>query len=250
MLKIHKVNRLIFGLLFIAAIAGCFYRPHEFLIQANYQPGQSGLGPNRVEFPASDGFKLTGQFYSNDGTASSAAVILINHFGSNPAHYTSLRDKLLHSGYEVLAYDIRGHGDNQSVSASSADSYKDVLGAVEFLKKAAPGKKIGIIGASAGANIAFVGSGASPEILATVLLSPAKFGFLGQPLPENLPGFNIQNILILSDQQDFNKAETFYLLANNFKEQKIYPGFGHGGFLLNHPEVNEAIIAFLNKRLK
>lgn len=204
-----------------------------------------------VKFSAADGYKISGSFYPSSSKQKSKTVILVHQFGSNRHDFDILIPELLNSGFTVLDYDIRGMGKSQNGPTQINDFPKDVIGAVNFLKTKAEvdPDKIAIIGASVGANVAYVVSGSVPDIKAAISLSPSNTGSRGVLLGLDIPNFSPHNIFIASDEKEKADADFVFSLSKEIKQQKVYPGFGHGVVLLKSKEARRDILDFLKKIL-
>lgn len=96
---------------------------------------------------------------------SHAAVILIHQGGSDHTEWNFMVSHLLNMNYVVFAYDVRGHGKSDKVT----DLYalyndpklapKDLKAVIKYLKSIEyiDEKRIAVLGASIGANLANVG---------------------------------------------------------------------------------------------
>lgn len=204
-----------------------------------------------VSFIAPDGYKISGTFWIPNSKERRPAIILSHQFNSTRHDYDSFIPVLLKNEYAALAYDTRGFGESKNGAANIDDFPKDVIGAVDFLKKQAEvdSTKIGIIGASVGANIAFVVSGSIAEIRAAVALSPSNTGARGVLLGNVIPNFSPGRIFIASDEREKSDADFIFAKSAEPKEQKIYPKFGHGVGLLRSSEAQNDILLFLKQML-
>ena len=82
-----------------------------------------------------------------------------------------LARRLFHRGFNVLLFDIRGHGesDGERLSAGYFEKW-DVLGAYDFLvQRGAPPGKVGLLGWSLGGATALLASAEEPAIKAVVV---------------------------------------------------------------------------------
>lgn len=202
-----------------------------------------------ADFAASDGYRLKATVWVSPD-ADAPAIILVHQYGSNRHDFDAFVPALLSEGYTVLAYDIRGFGESRDGPANINDFPKDVVGAVRFLaSQKAPPSRIGIIGASVGANVAFVASGSVPDIAAAVALSPSNTGPRGVLMGNDIQGFHPNSILIASDEREKSDADFMFNLTRDPKEEKTYPGFGHGVSLLQSADARNDILAFLRARL-
>ena len=146
------------------------------------RPSDYGMAYEDVFFPAMDGVMLEGWFIPAEG---SDKLVIVNHFiGANrygyPGHlepwtgqggfevnfveaYKALHD----AGYNVLAYDLRGHGHSAdgagSITGVGAIEWRDVIGSVRFAKDKMPGAKIALHSQCMGCNATFVAMEKHPE---------------------------------------------------------------------------------------
>lgn len=155
--------------------------------------GKPPADPNRVEFTTEDGFKLVGSFFpAKDGVITKPEYdrpILICVHGMNEKRAVwknnGLVDDALDWGFNVLTYDIRGHGESvykngkkfefsDFTSEDILNMPLDVRAAIKFIiSNYATNGRIAVIGASIGANSALSMAWNEPSIRSLVLLSPS-----------------------------------------------------------------------------
>src|SRR5207244_2712164 len=111
--------------------------------------------------------------------------------------------------------------------------------------------RIGVIGASFGANLAYVAAGTFPEIDAAVALSPNARPVSGGLLGEGIVGFKAPHaILFAADGTEGPDAQTVAAKAEQPVEVKVYsPGKAHGVELLNNPQAAADVLAWLQAHL-
>ena len=146
------------------------------------RPSDHGMAYEDVFFPAIDGVMLDGWFIPSEG---SNKLVIVNHFiGANrygyPGHlepWTSQGGfevnfldayKALHdAGYNVLAYDLRGHGHSAdgagNITGVGAIEWRDVIGSVRFAREKMPGAKIALHSQCMGCNSTFLAMEKHPE---------------------------------------------------------------------------------------
>lgn len=215
------------------------------------QNNTDGLESRDVSFVASDGYKLSGTFWTPDSKEQPSVIILSHQFNSTRHDYDTFIPILLKNGYAVLAYDTRGFGESRNGTTNINDFPKDAIGAIDFLQKQTEvnSSHIGIIGASVGANVAFVISGITQELRAAVALSPSNTGARGVLLGNDVPNFSPTRIFIASDEREKSDADFIFTKATEPKEQHTYPGFGHGIGLLRSTDAQNDILLFLKRML-
>lgn len=218
------------------------------------QKGESGgdsFASRDIFFSASDGYQLSGTYSIPNIEGSVPAIILSHQFNSDRHDFDLFIPRLLNEGYAVLAYDTRGFGESANGDADINNFPKDVEGALSYLKEQeeVDASRVGIIGASVGANVAFVSSGSIGEIRAAVLLSPSDTGVRGVLMGSEIPNFSPTRIFVASDEREKRDSDAIFLKSAKPKEQKVYPGFGHGIDILRSDEAQNDIISFLERML-
>jgi len=202
----------------------------------------------KVSFKTPDGVIISGLFHK-PASSLNKTFILLHGLGSNQEEWQSFTDKLVSAGYGVLSYDARGHGKSSERSDGRNINYNnfgppgpgsewgkmiDDLGdAVNFLKteKNITVKKVGLIGASVGANVCLIYAAKTPEISVVVLLSPglnyAGFGTLGA-----IEAFTARPIELSASPQDtyaYQSSILLYQKVQGNKRASFLPGAaGHG----------------------
>jgi len=145
------------------------YRPK---VLPNDDPlSQLGFPFERVTFRATDGVRIAGWWIPGNLDArrmlSDRTVIICHGLGANKSNQLILARRLVPAGYNVLAIDLRAHGESGGQLSSFGDlERRDVLGAVRWLREDRPqtARRIYGVGASLGAA-ALIGAAAddSPE---------------------------------------------------------------------------------------
>lgn len=169
-------------------------------------PEDYGMAYEDVTFTAEDGIKLAAWFIPAEG---SDKLIICNHpatlnrYGF-PGHLKPWSDfqnvevkfgkvhKALHdAGYNVLAYDMRNHGESDSAPDNAwgqgfSDEYKDVLAAFDYVKSQETLKnmKVGLFNPCAGGGAAIHAMSENPEyfedVKAFVCAQPASINIMSK----------------------------------------------------------------------
>jgi pimeloyl-ACP methyl ester carboxylesterase len=125
-----------------------------------------------VEFPSTDGIPLVGWWIS--GAPGSPVVILCHDLGESRSSLVGLSTDLAESGYSVLLFDFRGHGQSGGVSSFGILEKRDLLGAIDWLasRRDADAQHIGVVGVGMGAHAAILAGAERPQVRCLVLDSP------------------------------------------------------------------------------
>jgi dienelactone hydrolase len=170
---------------------GAYFTVHPPRTVPNLNPGDIGIDYEDVWLETDDGVPIAAWFVpSNNG----AAIVIVHGLSGNRAHVIHHLQALAQHGYGVLAIDMRAHGESGGGKFSGWDSDREVMAAVEYLRKqeGVDQDRIGAIGLSAGANAVLYAAARSEEINA-VLVDGTGLGrtedALGPMLPELRPLF-------------------------------------------------------------
>jgi uncharacterized protein len=137
-----------------------------------------------VELVTADGVRLTATFWRAAPPAR-GTVVLVHGFGagSSEARVVALAEALRAHGFDVLAYDARGHGTSDGATTLGDDEDLDVAAAVGAV--APVGRPLVLVGASMGAIATLRYAAAHAERVAGVVTvsCPARW-----KLPRNARG--------------------------------------------------------------
>ncbi|MBI4019920.1 MAG: alpha/beta fold hydrolase [Candidatus Aenigmarchaeota archaeon] len=216
-----------------------------------------------VEFTTSDGVIIKGTLsFPSEYKDAYPVVILVHQLSGSRHQWDSFAPTLLGQGYAVLAYDIRGMGES-TMSFSNGQEvpyvkhpvdrlYRDSMigdmrAALDFVlaRQDIVGNRIAVMGASLGANIAYVSSGAYPEVKTSIALSAENTGG-GALSGSTINNFNPHGIFFLSDNFEGPDARDLYSISDDPRKVNIYPGPSHGIGLLTKPEVVRDILEWLS----
>jgi dipeptidyl aminopeptidase/acylaminoacyl peptidase len=143
----------------------------------NMPPSNYGLDFENVEFVTPDNIILKGWFVKSVSSMQYEAgikkpVIIICHgLGANKSDFTELSSHLSKTGYNVLLFDFRGHGDSEGRSSSlGLLEQSDLISAIKYVKSRedVDKDKIGVYGFSLGAAVAILTSAEDKNIKAVV----------------------------------------------------------------------------------
>lgn len=187
----------------------------------------------------------------------SPAIILIHQGGSTREEWKalSLWNDLLAEGYAILAYDIRIHGTSEKDKGDIYNLFNnpnraplDLLAAIDFLENenSIDSKRIGIIGASIGANLACVAAASEDYNIQSVVSMSSKTEAV-----QNLSGSNevlkLKNAFHIASQLEQNGmrakwANALFSKTSGHKKVVIAEGDKHGSFILRENKLLQAEI--------
>ncbi|MDQ3023823.1 MAG: alpha/beta fold hydrolase [bacterium] len=141
-------------------------------------------GAKLVSLTTTDGWRIAGHYWPPSGKQA-PAVILLHQRGRDKTSWGALPKLLTKQGYAVLAIDLRGHGESKApggkrvaVSDLTDADFCAMLGDVAAADKHLTAQsgvdkdRIGIIGASIGANLAVAYLAGDRRVRTAVCLSP------------------------------------------------------------------------------
>ncbi len=210
---------------------------------SNAQPDNEAT---RAEITAADGTVLVGDYYRPATQASPApAVILLHMVNGRRTDWTPLILPLREAGFHVLAVDLRGYGDTGGRADWLANAEDVALW--QAWMRAQPDVRadaVGLVGASAGGNLAIIGCANAPTCYAAAALSPVvDYGGL-EPEPFVADGLAQRPLLVMAAQGDRSSVTAirlFFAAATGPALARLYGGRSHGTNLLTNPQVSERV---------
>lgn len=219
----------------------------------------------RITYTTEDGAKIVGSMYEGVGER---GAILLHMMATDRTSWEILAKALQGEGFDVLAIDLRGHGESVRTRAGLTLDYRDftdeelldsrfdVVGARDFLvKKGISPESIAIGGASFGANLAFDFMADNQETTVGFFLSPGLeyHGLETIPLVERLVEEQAVYVAAAKDDIDekgSNRADQATELISHLSgahELRIFETGGHGThILLAHNELPNEIAFWLD----
>lgn len=222
-----------------------------------------------VEFMTSDDIKISASYRLPDASGvkggGSPAIILIHQGGSSREEWLRmpLVKELVKEGYVVLAYDVRQHGKSAADKGSRSDLFGnpqraplDLMAAIAFLKQhqKVDAKRIGIMGASIGANLACVASSQQKYGVKSVVSISSKTSAVKslsgeKELQAPVNAFHIAS----ADEQNGMRAKWAKELhgkTEGRRKVEIASGNKHGSYILaEHPKLRAQVVAWFKETL-
>jgi dienelactone hydrolase len=209
-----------------------------------------------VHFVTEDGVSIAATLYlpSRPGPA----VVLIHMQTRSRQDWEAVGPALADAGLVALAIDLRGHGasDPRPVGPGAKDGgiAADLRAARSYLatrRDVTPGK-LGLLGASIGANLAVVAAAADPTVRSIALLSPG-LDYQGLRTQANLNRYGDRPALLVGSREDSYVMITLRRLSGEgtgLREQLVLDGAGHGTTMLaRHPGLVGVLVDWFKRTL-
>ena len=208
-----------------------------------------------VELAGTDGLKLVGTLYTPGDTSSPwPGVILLHMLWGDRSSWEDFAIQLTDAGYAVLTVDMRGHGEtggevDWELAVKDLQMVWSYLGARPDIDD----YRIGLLGASVGANMAQVIAADNLNARTVVLLSPG-LNYAGVEIRDPLITYGERPLLIVASQEDTYVADSSQRLEEiALGENKLvmYQGAGHGIHMFERePGLADQIIDWLDSYLQ
>lgn len=212
----------------------------------------------RVPLVTADGVALVGTYY--EASRQPSPMVLLLHMPTrNRGDWRDVGRRLAERGVGALAIDLRGHGESASDPAAVATgdlqaSVADARAGLAWLKgrpETSPGR-IGVIGASLGANLAALAAAEDPGVRALVMLS-ATLDFRGVRTEAALRQYGPGSALLVVSQEDAYAMRSLRVLTaagSGLREVRVLDGAGHGTTMLaRQPDLAGSLVDWLCARL-
>jgi dienelactone hydrolase len=192
-------------------------------------------------------------------------VIFIHQGGSSKKEWIThpIWQILLKQGYALLAFDLRQHGDSAIEKDDMMDLFNnpkraplDLLAVLRFVRKdpRIDNSRIGILGASVGANLAVMAASEGQYQVKSVIAMSGKVA-----AAQNLSGVKAalqpKNAFLIAsefEQGGLRKewAQHWFDITQGHRKVSIAPGQAHGSSILTEtPALNLQILEWVKKTL-
>ena len=220
------------------------------LITALVLPGESRAA-QRVTLRTDDGVILTATWY--EPPARGPAVILVHMLHRSRRDFDALASRLASEGIGALALDLRGHGDSQgSIGTDFAPMVADVKAARRFLiGRSDVSGKIGLLGASLGANLVALAAADDPGVASLALLSPS-LDYRGLRIEAAMRKLGSRPVLMVVSDDDPYASRSAHDLEKGTRGREILSltGAGHGSTMLERePSLMGSLVDWFRRTL-
>lgn len=196
-----------------------------------------GAASDRVSFRTDDGVTIAATWYE-PSSRSAPAVILVHMLHRSRRDWDGVASRLAAEGIGALAIDLRGHGDSgggavEGDAPSYAAMTQDLAAARRFVATRVHGR-VGIAGASLGANLAALEAAADPAVGSLALLSPS-LDYRGLRIEAALRKYGARPALLVSSDDDAYATRSVKDLgktAGGVRDTLLLSQAGHGTTML------------------
>ncbi len=233
-------------------------------VAAGLPAGSAPKGASFVWLKTRDQFNVAAWYFAPKppkvkGTQA-PAILLLHMRGKDKSSWGGLPAKLVAEGFAVLAIDLRGHGETldpqgRGVPLSSlqdADYQNmifDVAAGHEYLasQSAVDPDRLGIIGASIGANLGLIYCAGDRRVRTVVALSPGLDYRSLKPMT-SMDGVDKRAIYLVASRSDMPSVEACDKLSKSgnqegVKSVRLFDGSAHGTDLFAaHPGFDDTIV--------
>jgi dienelactone hydrolase len=211
----------------------------------------------RVSFRSDDGVTIAATWYEPSARPG-PAVILVHMLNRTRRDWDAFASRLAASGIGALAIDLRGHGESAALRPDPANPdysvmLRDILGARRYLASRADviPSRIGLVGASLGANLAAL-AGADGSFVSAALLSPS-LDYRGLRIEAAIKKYGKRPLLLVASDDDAYARRSALELqkANGSAELLMLKAAGHGTRMFERaPDLPQALIDFLRRTVQ
>jgi dienelactone hydrolase len=220
-------------------------------------PAGARAGTERVTIRTDDGVSLAATWYEPSGR--SAAVILVHMLHKSRRDWEPVASRLASEGIGALTLDLRGHGESSgTVPEGDAADYsvliRDLIAARRYVatRSDVQPSRIGIAGASIGANLAVLESSADGAVASLALLSPTA-DYRGLRIDAAMKKYGTRPVLLIASDDDaysMRSVKELQKAGGGTREVLILNHAGHGTVMLGHdPDLARTLVDWFRRTL-
>jgi dienelactone hydrolase len=212
----------------------------------------------RVSIRTEDGVTLAATWYE-PSSRPGPAVILVHMLNRSRKEWDGVAQRLASEGIGALAIDLRGHGESTAGppppagQSEYASMVQDVRGARRYLAQRTDVQqsRVGVIGASIGANLAVLEASADGTVASLALLSPSV-DYRGLRITEAARKVKRPMLLVAGDDDPYASRSSRELQkeGGGVREVLILKQVGHGTMMLSRdPSLTAALVDWFRRTL-
>ena len=214
--------------------------------------------PQSVFFTASDGVQVSGALFLPERLPA-PGVVLLHMATRSRRDWDATAVALAREGIAALAIDFRRSGGPAAGSRpEDAGSFGDLVRDAEAARAYLAARpeiapfRIGMAGASIGANIAALEAANDPNVRSIALLS-ASLDYRGLRIEQAVMKFGGRPALIVASSEDpyaLRSARALVTTGDGQRELRVLSGAGHGTVMLaRQPELIDAVVDWFVRTL-
>ena len=194
----------------------------------------------RVMLRTDDGVSLVASWYE-PANRPAPAVVLVHMLQRSRKDWDSFASRLAADGIGALAVDLRGHGESQGSAGENLSlMLQDVKAARRHLATQVEVNhaRIGLAGASAGANLVALEASADTGTASLALLSPS-LDYRGLRIEAAVRKYGSRPLLLVAGDDDpyaLRSAKDLQKAGSGIRELLVLRNAGHGTGMLKAPE--------------
>lgn len=206
--------------------------------------GAVSAASQRVTIRTEDGVSLAATWYE-PAVRPAPAVILVHMLHKSRRDWDPVATRLAAEGLGALAIDLRGHGDSAGgIDGGEAPDYsplvRDVSAARQYLASRGDVQqsRIGIVGASIGANLAALEAAGDATVASLALLSPS-LDYRGLRIEAAVRKYGNRPVLLVSSDDDPYATRSVHDLqkaGGGTREAVVLSRAGHGTVMLGRDQ--------------
>jgi len=212
----------------------------------------------RVSIRTEDGVTLAATWYE-PSSRPGPAVILVHMLNRSRKEWDAVAERLASEGIGALAFDLRGHGESTAGpppaagQSQYASMVQDVRAVRRYLAQRSDVQqsRVGVIGASIGANLAALEASADGTIASLALLSPSV-EYRGLRMTEAVRKIKRPMLFVAGDDDPYasRSARELQKEGSGVREILILKQVGHGTMMLSRdPSLTGALVDWFRRTL-
>lgn len=227
------LKNILFLILLTILLAACTQESSPPPAAPTADPLTTNTMPKPVEITTKDSTVLKGTYYPSETIKSNAPGLLLIHMAnSNQEVWKPFAKAAQQAGYAILTLDLRGHGESGGNKYNYLLMDQDVEAGLNWMQSRPEinGDKIGIAGASIGANLGLQLASKNPKVKSVVLLSPG-LNYDEITTIDALSSYGQRPVMFVAAEKDTYAADSVRTLnsqALGQHQMQIYPGTEHG----------------------
>jgi len=220
-------------------------------------PAPALAAAQRVTIRTDDGVSLAATWYES-GARVAPAVILVHMLHRTRADWDGVASKLASEGIGALAIDLRGHGESSGAQAADPPDYAimvhDLTAARRFLASRGDvlQSRVGMAGASLGANLAALEAAGDQAIASLALLSPS-LDYRGLRIEAAVRKYGARPALLVSSDEDAyatRSVKDLQKAGGGTREVLVLSQAGHGTAMLSrNPDLARTLVDWFHRTL-